>query len=196
MTPYKTRKPKIVTVALRLAICLAFMLGIVFASPTFAVYAKDGTQIDTLGVAFGKVNVGDSLADAFEFENEAEGTLKVPSGANYTATLLFISKKGQAITLWEKDKASLPWSGVENQLVEKNVAYCIRVRFSPKENYQLSKDVALLRRNMQILGGAWQRQGYRTLGQRRTKRRYNGSRHGLCHFKRYDIYRLYTNRIS
>ena len=143
MTPYKTRKPKIVTVALRLAICLAFMLGIVFASPTFAVYAKDGTQIDTLGVAFGKVNVGDSLADAFEFENEAEGTLKVPSGANYTATLLFISKKGQAITLWEKDKASFPWSGVENQLVEKNVAYCIRVRFSPKENYQLSKDVAL-----------------------------------------------------
>ena len=79
MTPYKTRKPKIVTVALRLAICLAFMLGIVFASPTFAVYAKGGTQIDTLGVAFGKVNVGDSLADAFEFENEAEGTLKVPS---------------------------------------------------------------------------------------------------------------------
>ncbi len=152
MTPYKTSKPKIVTVALRLAICLAFMLGIVFASPTFAVYAKDETQIDTLGVAFGKVNVGDSLADAFEFENEAEGTLKVPSGANYTATLLFISKKGQAITLWEKDKASFPWSGVENQLVEKNVAYCIRVRFSPKENYQLSKDVALLRRNMQILG--------------------------------------------
>lgn len=93
MTPYKTSKPKIVTVALRLAICLAFMLGIVFASPTFAVYAKDETQIDTLGVAFGKVNVGDSLADAFEFENETEGTLKVPSGANYTATLLFISKK-------------------------------------------------------------------------------------------------------
>ena len=165
MTPYKTRKPKIVTVALRLAICLAFMLGIVFASPTFAVYAKDGTQIDTLGVAFGKVNVGDSLADAFEFENEAEGTLKVPSGANYTATLLFISKKGQAITLWEK------------------LSVVQRRSSAQKKHADFGR-------------GAWQRQGYRTLGQRRTKRRYNGSRHGLCHFKRYDIYRLYANRIS
>lgn len=135
-----------------LAVCLALMLSIVFASRTFAVYAEGGTQIDTLGVAFNKVGVGDSLAVAFEFEDETERTLKVPSGANYTATLRFISKNGQTTTLWEKDNASFPWSRVENQLVEKNVAYCIRVRFSPKENYRLSKDGALLKRNMQILG--------------------------------------------
>ena len=73
-----------------LAVCLAFMLGIVFASQIFAVYAEGGTQIDTLGVAFKRVNVGDSLAAAFEFEDETEKTLKVPAGANYTATLKFV----------------------------------------------------------------------------------------------------------
>ena len=135
-----------------LAVCLALMLSIVFASRTFAVYAEGETQIDTLGVAFNRVGVGDSLAVAFEFEDETERTLKVPSGANYTATLRFISKNRQTTTLWEKDNASFPWSRVENQLVEKNVAYSIRVRFSPKENYKLSNDVALLKRNMQILG--------------------------------------------
>ena len=152
MTHYKTNKPKILTITLELTICLALMLGIVFASPTFAVYAADTTQIDTLGVAFKKVNVGDSLATAFEFEDETERTLKVPDGANYTATLIFVSKNGQATTLWEKDKASFPWSRVENQLIEQKVAYCIRVRFEPKENYKLSKEADVLKRNMQVLG--------------------------------------------
>ena len=132
--------------------CLALMLGIIFASPTNTAYAAGETQIDTLGVAFRRVNVGDSLAAAFEFEDETERTLRVPDGAGYTATLIFVSKNGQATTLWEKDKASLPWSRVENQSVEPRVAYCIRVRFESKESYKLSKDGDLLKRNMQVLG--------------------------------------------
>lgn len=133
-----------------LAMCLALMLGIVFFHPQTA--HAETTEIETLAVAFKKAGVGDSLAAAFDFEDESAKTLKVPSGANYTATLSFVSKNGQTTTLWEKDKASFPWSRVENQLIEPKVAYCIRVRFAPKENYKLSQKADVLRRNMQVLG--------------------------------------------
>ena len=152
MTHIKANKSKILALILGLSMSLVLMLGMVFSSPTFAAYAEGGTQIDTLGVAFKKVNVGDSLANAFEFEDETERTLKVPVGANYTATLEFVSKNGQAITLWEKDNASFSWSRVENQLIEQKVGYCIRVFFEPKENYKLSKEADVLKRNMKVLG--------------------------------------------
>ena len=134
-----------------LVVCFALVLGIVLFCNASTAYAENG-EIDTLEVSFNKVGIGDSLATAFVFENETERTLKVPAGANYTATLTFISKNGQTTTLWEKDKASFPWSRVENQLIEQKVAYCIRVRFAPKENYKLSKKADVLRRNMQVLG--------------------------------------------
>lgn len=147
---HKTRRTKIFTLALGLAMCFAVILGIASVNPQSA-YAET-TTIDTLEVAFKKVNVGDSLAAAFEFENETERTLKVPAGANYTATLQFVSKDGQAKTLWEKDKASFPWSRVENQLIEQKVAYCIRIRFELKENHKLSKDVDSLKRKLKVSG--------------------------------------------
>ena len=152
MLNVKTKGLKLITLICGFAACVAVLLGIVFASPTSTVYAAGETQIDTLGVAFRKVEVGDTLDAAFEFENATTKTLNVPAGANYTATLEFVSKNGQATTLWEKGKASYPWSRVENQLIEQKVAYCIRVSFVPKENYKLSKDVDLLKRNMQVLG--------------------------------------------
>ncbi len=43
MTHTKANKSKILTLILGLATCFALMLGIVFASPTFAVYAEGGT---------------------------------------------------------------------------------------------------------------------------------------------------------
>ena len=147
---HKTRRTKIFTLALGLAMCFAVILGIASVNPQSA--CAETTTIDTLEVAFKKVNVGDSLAAAFEFENETERTLKVPAGANYTATLQFVSKDGQAKTLWEKDKASFPWSRVENQLIEQKVAYCIRIRFELKENHKLSKDVDSLKRKLKVSG--------------------------------------------
>ena len=152
MTNKKANKSKILALILVLTMCLALMLGIVFASPTNTAYAADETQIDTLGVAFKKVGVGDTLDAAFDFENETNKTLKVPAGANYTATLVFVSKDGQKIKLWDKDDASLPWNRVETQFVEQNVAYCIRVRFTTNDGYKLVKDAARLRNNMQVLG--------------------------------------------
>lgn len=147
---HKTRRTKIFTLALGLAMCFAVILGIASVNPQSA--CAETTTIDTLEVAFKKVNVGDSLAAAFEFENETERTLKVPAGANYTATLQFVSKDGQAKTLWEKDKASFPWSRVENQSIEQKVAYCIRIRFELKENHKLSKDVDALKRKLKVSG--------------------------------------------
>lgn len=151
MTHNKANKSKILALILGLTMCLALMLGIVFASPTNTVYAEEA-PIETLEVAFRKVGIGDSLADAFDFENETTKTLKVPSGANYTATLVFVSKNGQATTLWEKDSASFSWSRVENQPIEQKVAYCIRVLFAPKENYKLSKQADVLKSHMKVTG--------------------------------------------
>ena len=144
------RKAKILPLAFGLVICLILTLGI--ASVNFRSARAETTEIDTLEVAFKKVNVGDSLAAAFEFEDETERTFKVPAGANYTATLTFISKNGQTTMLWEKDSASYSWSRVENQLIEPKVAYCIRVYFAPKEGYKLSKEEGVLKRNMQVSG--------------------------------------------
>ena len=150
MTQYKIKRPKILTIVFGLTICLALMLGIILSGTQ--VSHAETTTIDTLEVAFKKAGVGDSLSAAFEFEDQATKTLKVPEGANYTATLTFISKNGQTTTLWRKDSASFPWSRVENQLIEQKVAYCIRVRFEPKENYKLSKEADVLKRNMKVSG--------------------------------------------
>ena len=150
MTQYKTKRPKILTIAFGLTICLALMLGIILSGTQVA--HAETTTIDTLEVAFKKAGVGDSLSAAFEFEDEAAKTLKVPAGANYTATLVSVSKNGQGIKLWDKDDASLPWSRVETQSVEQNVAYCIRVRFKTNDGYKLVRDAARLRSNMQVLG--------------------------------------------
>ena len=132
--------------------CLAFILSIAMARPMNTVYAADETQIDKLGVAFRKVEVGDTLDAAFEFEDATTKTLKVPAGANYTATLEFVSKDGQKIKLWDKDDASLPWSRVETQFVEQNVAYYVRVCFKTNDGYKFVKDLPRLRSNMQVLG--------------------------------------------
>ena len=154
MTNKKTNKSKISALIFGLTMCLALMLGIVFASPTSTVYAADETQIDTLGVAFRKVEVGNTLDAAFDFENATTKTLKVPAGANYTVTLTYVHKvkDGQKIKLWEKDDASLPWNRVETQFVEQNVAYRIRVRFKTNDGYKLIRNAAQLRSNMQVLG--------------------------------------------
>lgn len=147
---HNTKKPGIFTLALGLAMWLTVILGMASVNPQTA--RADTTTIDTLEVAFKKVNAGDSLAAAFEFEDETERTLKVPAGANYTATLMFISKNGQTTTLWRQGSASFPWSRVEDQLIERKVAYCIRVRFEVKENYKLSKDDDALKRKLKVSG--------------------------------------------
>ena len=150
MTQYKTKRPKILTIVFGLTICLALMLGIILSGTQVA--HAETTTIDTLGVAFKKVNVGDTLDAAFDFENATTKTLKVPAGANYTATLVSVSKNGQGIKLWDNDDASLPWSRVETQFVEQNVAYSVRVRFKTNDGYKLVKDLPRLRSNMQVLG--------------------------------------------
>ena len=150
MTHTGKNPSKFLTFVFGLTICLALMFC---AAASGAQTARAETAaIDTLEVAFEKTEAGDSLAAAFVFEDETAKTLRVPDGANYTATLVFVSKNGQATTLWEKDNASFPWSRVENQLIERKVAYCIRVRFAPKENYKLSRDGELLKRNMRFTG--------------------------------------------
>ena len=152
MAHKKASKSKILVLLSSLLMCAAFVSNISMASPMNAVYAAGETQIDTLGVAFRKVEVGNTLDAAFEFENATTKTLKVPTGANYTATLISVSKNGQGIKLWDNDDASLPWSRVETQCVEKNVAYGVRVRFETNDGYKFVKDLPRLRSNMQVLG--------------------------------------------
>lgn len=150
MTRANTNKLKITAIALSLATCLALILGMVFVNPQAA--RAETTTIDVLEVAFNKTTLGGSLADAFEFEDEEAKTLKVAAGANYTATLTTIWRNGQKQTLWEKDADTLPWSRVENQLIERNVPYCIRVRFSPKTGYALSSKAEVLKQKLKVFG--------------------------------------------
>lgn len=152
MTHKKASKSKIFTLLFSFIMCATFISSIAMASLTKTVYAADTTQIDTLGVAFKKVEVGDTLDAAFEFENATTKTLKVPVGANYTATLVSVSKNGQGIKLWDNDDTSLPWSRVETQYVEQNVAYCVRVRFKTNDGYKFVRDLPRLKSNMQVLG--------------------------------------------
>ena len=57
---HNTRKTGIFTLALGLAMCLTVILGIISVNPKSV--RADTTTIDTLEVAFKKVNAGDSLA--------------------------------------------------------------------------------------------------------------------------------------
>ena len=149
---HDTKKTKIFTLTLALVACLAAIFVTAKGKPQSA--RAETTTIDTLAVAFAKAEVGKTLDAAFEFENATTKTLKVPAGANYTVTLTYVHKvkDGQTIKLWEKDDASLPWSRVETQFVEQNVAYRIRVRFKTNDGYKLIKNAAQLRSNMQVLG--------------------------------------------
>ena len=149
---HDTKKTKIFTLTLALVACFAAIFVTAKGKPQSA--RAETTTIDTLAVAFAKAEVGKTLDAAFEFENATTKMLKVPAGANYTVTLTYVHKvkDGQTIKLWEKDDASLPWSRVETQFVEQNVAYRIRVRFKTNDGYKLIKNAAQLRSNMQVLG--------------------------------------------
>ena len=82
MTHNKANKSKILALILGLTMCLALMLGIVFASPTFAVYAagEDGTAptiIRTGGIGVGESNMGN-------LPNALKGVeYKAKDGSNY-----------------------------------------------------------------------------------------------------------------
>lgn len=145
------RKNKIKSFSFVIAfiVCLTLMIGMVFLNSGNIAHAE-GTTIDTLEVAFNKTNVGDSLATAFEFEDEATKKLKVPAGANYTATLIEVSRNGQKQMLWSDNNTSLLWDRVESQLIEQNVAYCIRVSFEPKTGYAISSDTDMLKRKFKV----------------------------------------------
>ena len=149
---HDTKKTKIFTLTLALVACFAAIFVTATGKPQSA--RAETTTIDTLAVAFAKAEVGKTLDAAFEFENATTKTLKVPAGANYTVTLTYVHKvkDGQTIKLWEKDDASLPWSRVETQFVEQNVAYRIRVRFKTNDGYKLIRNAAQLRSNMHVLG--------------------------------------------
>lgn len=82
MTHTKANKSKILMLVLGLTMCVSLMLGIVFASPTFAAYAagEDGiapTIIRTGGIGVGESNMGN-------LPNALKGVeYKAKDGSNY-----------------------------------------------------------------------------------------------------------------
>jgi len=138
------------TLALGITVCLAFLLAVVFFGPQ-TVRAETVT-VDTLEVAFGKAGVGDSLASVMDFKDKTAKTLNVPAGASYTAKLTMVCRDGQRENLWTNSNSSLSWDRVENQLIEQNIVYCIRVLFEPKTGYRLSDDAKVLKQNLRVLG--------------------------------------------
>lgn len=147
----RKNKINLLSFVLGFTICLALMIGIVLVNSENIAHAE-GEAIDTLEVAFNKTNVGDSLVTAFEFEDKATKKLKVPADANYTATIIEVCRNGQKQTLWSNNNTSLLWDRVESQLIEQNVAYCIRVSFEPKTGYAISTDTEMLKRKLKVSG--------------------------------------------
>lgn len=152
MKTNETCKLKLLTIILGfVTACVMVLIGAAAIVPTGKAHAAD-TVIDTLEVSFKKAGVGDGLVGVFDFEDETAKTLKTPSGANYTATLEAVFRNGQKQTLWTKGSSSFPWSRVENQLVEQKVAYCIRVAFTPKTGYTLSKNQEVIKKKLKVSG--------------------------------------------
>ncbi len=139
------------TLVLVLAVCLTVVTGVTLLTHTETARATDNV-IETLEVGFKKTKVGDSLVAALDFEDEATKTLKVPEGANYTAKLTIVSRNGQKQTLWQDNSSTFPWSRVENQLIEENIAYCYRILFTPNTGYTILKDAELLMSNIKVFG--------------------------------------------
>ena len=83
MTHTRANKSKVLALILGLTMCIALMLGIVFAGD-FVARADDGgkTTIESVVVSFNKTKIGDKLTSMFQFEDEATKTLVVPEGAN------------------------------------------------------------------------------------------------------------------
>lgn len=152
MKTNETCKLKLLTIILGfVTACVMVLIGAAAIVPTDKAHAAD-TVIDTLEVSFKTAGVGDGLVGVFDFEDETAKTLKTPSGANYTATLEAVFRNGQKQTLWTKGNSSFPWSRVENQLVEQKVAYCIRVAFTPKTGYTLSKNQEVIKKKLKVSG--------------------------------------------
>ena len=147
----RKNKINLLSFVLGFTICLVLMIGIVLVNSENIAHAE-GEAIDTLEVAFNKTNVGDSLVTAFEFEDKATKKLKVPADVNYTATIIEVCRNGQKQTLWSNNNTSLLWDRVESQLIEQNVAYCIRVSFEPKTGYAISTDTEMLKRKLKVSG--------------------------------------------
>ncbi|HCS95224.1 MAG TPA: hypothetical protein DIV38_05775 [Clostridiales bacterium] len=83
MTHNKANKSKILALILGLAICLALMLGIVFASPTFAVYAagEDGTAPTIVKTGGNEVDRKNHMG---KLPNALKGVeYKADDGSNY-----------------------------------------------------------------------------------------------------------------
>lgn len=139
------------TLVLVLAVCLTVVTGVTLLTHTETARATDNV-IETLEVGFKKTKVGDSLVAALDFEDEATKTLKVPEGANYTAKLTIVSRNGQKQTLWQDNSSTFPWSRVENQLIEENIAYCYRILFTPNTGYTILKDAELVMSNIKVFG--------------------------------------------
>ena len=135
MTKKVTDKSKILALMLGLTMCLALMLGIVFASPLVA-RADEGekTTIESVGVSFNKTKIGDKLTSMFQFEDEATKTLVVPEGANYTARIDVIYAYGHTRRLWH-DAPGYLWSTIENSEITRDTPYVVRVAFEPKTGY-------------------------------------------------------------
>ncbi len=135
MTKKVTDKSKILALMLGLTMCLALMLGIVFASPLVA-RADEGekTTIESVGVSFNKTKIGDKLTSMFQFEDEATKTLVVPEGANYTARIDVIFAYGHTRRLWS-DAPGYLWSTIENSEITRDTPYVVRVAFEPKTGY-------------------------------------------------------------
>ena len=118
MTHNKAKKSKILALILGLTMCLALMLGIVFASPTSTVYAEGGTPVTELTVS--------GLTDA-----------DVPQiGKNATMPTLTLKESGLKISTVYWFCLNTRESLKATDKFESGYTYALRLQYSVLDGYE------------------------------------------------------------
>ena len=117
MTNNKANKSKVLALILGLTMCLALMLGIVFASPTNTVYAagEDGTAptiIRTGGIDVDRVNNMGNLPNALKgVEYKAKGGSNYKIEATGDGPFTYFARTGEGFGAFPKGLSLNPTTG-------------------------------------------------------------------------------------
>ena len=150
MIRLRKTKSKLVSFFGGLFACVSLLLGARLIAPTVEANASSNF-ISDIEFSLNKVDIGDSVASLFDFEDEANKMLTVPANSKYSVSLEIIWRKGQGYMLWSSTGDG-SWTAIENEIVDENESFVIRFKILPQSGYELSTDLSYLTDHTKITG--------------------------------------------
>lgn len=150
MIRLRKTKSKLVSFFGGLFACVSLLLGARLT--TSAIETKgSSTFISDIEFSLNKVDIGDSVASLFDFEDEANKVLTVPANSKYSVSLNIVWRNGQGRMLWSSTGDG-SWTAIENEIVDENESFVIRLKILPQSGYELSTDLSYLNDHTKITG--------------------------------------------